>query len=183
MDFDRLLKLRMVVARVGEMDNAEWWNSQGQLGELGASVLKRGFPRTHRFAAAKSVFAIAGARCREIFDPPKSFTLWNLPASVEDEFDSRWESWIDKRTELEPFFADVAATKGQSDVAPVLLEHGLVTNEDENRVRSLKRSAESRAVQLAGLHVPSDDVLTELALAFSKSEKGTLAVPYARLED
>jgi hypothetical protein len=29
-DFDRLLKLRLVVARVGEMDLAKWGNTRGQ---------------------------------------------------------------------------------------------------------------------------------------------------------
>jgi hypothetical protein len=33
-DFDRLLKLRLVVGRVGEMDLAKWWNTRGQLGRL-----------------------------------------------------------------------------------------------------------------------------------------------------
>ena len=27
-DFDRLLKLRLVVARFGEMDLAKWWNTK-----------------------------------------------------------------------------------------------------------------------------------------------------------
>ncbi len=49
-DLDRLLKLRLVVARFGEMDLAKWWNTKGQLGRLGAAALRRGFPRTHHFA-------------------------------------------------------------------------------------------------------------------------------------
>ena len=56
-DLDRLLKLRLVVARFGEMDGARWWNTKGQLGRLGAAALRRGFPRTHRFAQARAVFA------------------------------------------------------------------------------------------------------------------------------
>ena len=31
-DLDRLLKLRLIVARFGEMDIAKWWNTKGQLG-------------------------------------------------------------------------------------------------------------------------------------------------------
>ena len=31
-NFERLLKLRLVVARHGEMDAARWWNTQGMLG-------------------------------------------------------------------------------------------------------------------------------------------------------
>jgi hypothetical protein len=34
-EVERLMKLRLVVARVGEMDLARWWNTQGQLGALG----------------------------------------------------------------------------------------------------------------------------------------------------
>jgi hypothetical protein len=49
-DFKRLFKLRLVVARHGEMDAARWWNTQGVLGPRGLSVLKRGFPKTHCFA-------------------------------------------------------------------------------------------------------------------------------------
>ena len=78
LDLAWLLKVRTVVARIGEMDLARWWNSTGQLGPQGSSVLRRGFPRTHRFAQARSVFMVAAARCTQIFDPPGSVTLWRL---------------------------------------------------------------------------------------------------------
>src|SRR5260370_39819355 len=103
-DLDRLLKLRLVVARFGEMDIARWWNTNGQVGRLGASALRRGFPRTHRFAQARSVFAVAAERCAELFDPPGCVTLWRLPEAIEEEFDSRWETWLDAASEWEPFF-------------------------------------------------------------------------------
>jgi hypothetical protein len=45
-DLERLLKLRLVIARIGEMDRAQWWNTRGQLGPLGAMALSRGLPRT-----------------------------------------------------------------------------------------------------------------------------------------
>jgi hypothetical protein len=90
-DLDHLLELRLVVARFGEMDLAKWWNTKGQLGRLGTAALRRGFPRTHRFAQARSVFAVAAHRCAEIFDPPKSVTLWSLPEALEEEFCLNWE--------------------------------------------------------------------------------------------
>jgi hypothetical protein len=37
-DLNRLLKLRVLVARFGEMDLARWWNTKGRLGKFGASV-------------------------------------------------------------------------------------------------------------------------------------------------
>ena len=55
MDLGWLLRLRLIVARCGEMDAQCWWNTEGQLGPYGAKVLKRGFPRTHHFAQARSV--------------------------------------------------------------------------------------------------------------------------------
>ena len=88
-DLAQLFKLRLVVARVGEGDLASWWNTRGQLGPMGASVLRRGFPRTYRFAQARSVFAVAAHRCDELYDPPNAVTLWQLPAEFEDDFD--WE--------------------------------------------------------------------------------------------
>lgn len=96
LDLDRLLKLRVVVARQGEMDRAKWWNTQSMLGPLGTTVLARSFPRTHWFAQAQVVFAVARSRCHELFDPPGCMTLWNLPAQVEDAFEDAWPRWADE---------------------------------------------------------------------------------------
>jgi hypothetical protein len=63
LDFERLFKLRLVVARQGEMDGARWWNTLGLLGPRGAAVLKRGFPATHLFTQARIVFTVARHRC------------------------------------------------------------------------------------------------------------------------
>ena len=41
-DLDRLVRLRVIVARVGEMDLAQWWNTKGQLGPLGAQKAQEG---------------------------------------------------------------------------------------------------------------------------------------------
>src|ERR1019366_5227105 len=103
LNLDRLLKLRLIVARFGEMDLARWWNTRGLLGRIGAAAIRRGFPRTHYFAQARSVFAVAAYRCQEIFDPPNSVTLWRLPETIEEEFEARWEHWLDHANEWNPF--------------------------------------------------------------------------------
>ena len=95
-DFERLFKLRLVVARHGEMDAAAWWNIRGILGRHGALALKRGFPSTHYFAQARIAFAVARSRCHELFDPPGCMTLWHLPAEVEDRFDEHWQDWLEQ---------------------------------------------------------------------------------------
>lgn len=95
LNLEWLLKIRTVIARIGEMDLARWWNSNGQLGPQGASVLRRGFPRTHYFAQARSVCMVAAARCAQIFDPPGSVTLWRLTDTIEERLDVLWEGWLD----------------------------------------------------------------------------------------
>ena len=148
-DLDRLLKLRLVVARFGEMDMAKWWNTKGQLGRLGASALRRGFPRTHHFAQARSVFAVAAHRCAEVFDPPGCVTLWRLPESIEEEFDARWEHWLDNAPEWAPFFQRLEALQ-TTDLVEALGSFEIVNDGDVERLVRLRRSAEGRAVPLPG---------------------------------
>jgi hypothetical protein len=94
-DLEWLLKLRVVIARCGEMDLARWWNTNGQLGNTGTSVLRRGFPRTHHFAQARSVIAVARHRCAQVFDLPGCVTLWRTTDAIEEAFETRWEDWLD----------------------------------------------------------------------------------------
>ncbi|MCP4384516.1 MAG: BrxE family protein [Hyphomicrobiales bacterium] len=175
-DVERLYRLRLVVARVGEMDLAGWWNTKGQLGSLGASVVSRGLPRTHQFARARSVFAVAAARCRDVYDPPGSVTLWDLPAEVEDELESAAERWRESATEWAAVFRDLEDCG--TDLTVELVRFGLASEADVDRVSKLRRSAEQRAVQIPGDFSGSDADLTLLALGFARGETGNLAVPY-----
>lgn len=179
---DRLLKLRLIVARFGEMDLARWWNTKGQLGRLGSSALRRGFPRTHHFAQARSVFAVAAHRCAEVFDPPGCVTLWRLPEAIEEEFDARWEQWLDNASDWAPFFEKVEALQG-SDLVSALRAFELVSDFDLEAYGKLRRTAEARAVPLSGVFSGTDDDVTLLALGFARGEPGALAVPYARRGD
>ncbi len=182
LDLDRLLKLRLVVGRVGEMDNARWWNTKGQLGRLGTAALSRGFPRTHYFAQARSVFAVAAQRCSEIFEAPESVTLWRLPEAMEQEFDARWEHWLDNAPAWTPFFQLLEALQG-TDLLGALRSFELTSERDIAAFSKLRRSAEGRAVPLPGFFGGSDDEIMLLALGFARGEPGALAVPYARRSD
>lgn len=181
-DLDRLLKFRLLIARFGEMDYARWWNSKGQLGRLGTSVLKRGFPRTHYFAQARSMFAVAAHRCAEVFDPPSSATLWRLPEALEEEFDARWEHWLDSAAEWAVFFEKLDSLPG-TDLASVLRSFEVVGDRDLDAYARLRRSAEGRAVPLPGIFSGTNDDVALLALGFARGEPGALAVPYARRAD
>lgn len=180
-DFERLFKLRLAVARHGEMDRARWWNTQGILGRRGAAVLKRGFPSTHHFAQARIVFEVAKSRCQELFDPPACMTLWNLPADVEDQFQEHWQDWIDHTDKWQPIFTLLET--GPEDLLAALSELDLLSIEQAEAARKLRRSAENRAVPLSGVHAPGDDIITLLAAGFSRGEPGAPAIPYARLAE
>lgn len=182
LDLDHVLKLRLTVGRFGEMDLAKWWNTKGQLGRLGTMALRRGFPRTHRFAAAKSVFAVAAHRSREIFDPPGCVTLWSLPPGIEEEFDARWEHWLDDASAWQPFFERIESIKGD-DLVATLQALDLVKERDVEAASRLRRSVEGRAVQLPGSFSGTAEDVTLLALGFARGEPGALAVPYMRRAD
>ena len=169
----------MLVARFGEMDAAKWWNTKGQLGSLGTAALRRGFPRTHRFAQARSVFAVAAHRCSEVFDPPECTTLWRLPEAVQEEFDARWEHWLDHAIDWQPFFQSLEAP--QIDLVEMLRVANLVNEHDTEVFSRLRRSAEGRAVALPGMFTATDDDIALLALGFARGEVAALAIPYMRL--
>jgi hypothetical protein len=179
LNFDRLLKLRLVVARFGEMDLAKWWNTRGQLGGLGTAAIRRGLPRTHYFAQARSVFAVAAHRCGEIFDPPDSVTLWRLPESVEEEFEAKWEHWLDHAAEWTPFFQGLESLQ-ERDLKVVLQSFGLVTDSESQLFSRLRLAAQGRAVPLPGSFTCTDQDVAMLALGFAHGEPGSLAVPYAK---
>jgi len=180
-DVARLFKLRLTVARFGEMDNARWWNTRGILGSLGKAAIQRGFPRTHYFAQARIAIEVARARCHEVFDPPGCVTLWHLPAELEDQFETAWHDWLDQVEGWRPFFEQLAPAPG-NDLLAYLQVAGLVSEQVAGEARGLRRSAENRAVALPGVHPTSDRLLELLAAAFSRGEPGALAVPYARVE-
>lgn len=186
-DFDLLLKLRLVVARFGEMDAARWWNTgdpkrrTALLGRAGSLLMSRGFPRTHHFAQARLVFEVARARCVEVFDPPRCVTIWNLPPLIEDQFDARWARWLEERDVWRDFFTSIEAPP--ADLLATLRELDLVGEGDLEAVSKLRRSAEGRAVPLPGVHAVTDPLVIQLAAGFSRGEPGKLAVPYARMED
>lgn len=164
------------------MDVAKWWNSNGQLGRLGAAALRRGFPRTHYFAQAHSVFAVAAYRCREYFNPPRCVTLWSLPEAIEEEFEARWEHWLDHAADWQPFFKRLETLEG-TDLVATLRAFELVTDRDIESSSRLKRSAEGRAVPLPGVFSETNEEVALLAIGFARGEVGALAVPYARREE
>lgn len=179
-DLALLFKLRLVVARLGELDFNKWWNTRGQLGSLGAAALKRGFPRTFHFAQARSVFAVASARCAEVFAAPECVTLWNLPPETEETFDATWETWIDSSAEWDAFFLSIQSP-ASGDLLVALETHGLIDASVSADIRRLRLSTGGNSVQLPSSFTGSASDLRMLAAGFAKGSPTELVVPYARV--
>ncbi|MBY3465667.1 BrxE family protein [Rhizobium laguerreae] len=178
LDLAWLCKVRVVIGRLGEMDVHRWWNTDGQLGPYGARMLSRGLPRTHYFAQAKSVFAVAAHRSLQVFNPPNCSTLWHLTGAVEDEFDSKWEAWLDDSVNWRPFFEEVAAV-GVATVPSVLASLGLVSEEEIRESEELlRRSDSNNAVPLPNVFARTRQCVSLLALGHRLSDTGDLRVPY-----
>lgn len=180
-DLVHLMRLRLVVARVGEMDNARWWNTKGLLGRLGALALKRGFPKSHPFAQARGVFSVAANRCREVFDPPDAVTLWKLPAELEDRFESMWPTWTEEPADWNPFFEKLSEVGGV-DLLTTMRDLQVIGDKEIGEAKKLRRAADNRAVPLPGTQELSRTTLTMLAAGFFRGEPGQPAIPYARID-
>lgn len=179
-DLDRLLKLRLVVARHGEMDCARWWNTNGLLGPKGKVLMGRGMPKTHLFAQARVVFSVARARSADVFRMPEAVTLWNLPAGLEDQFDSHWQEWLDHRDDWSLFFAEIEDLPS-SDLLETLQLLDLVSEDEADQATRLRRSAEGRAVPLPDAEELDGRLLALLAAGFSRGEIGKPAIPYVKV--
>jgi hypothetical protein len=182
LDLDKLLKLRLVVARFGEMDSAKWWNTRGQLGRHGTGAVRRGLPRTHYFAQARAVFAVAGHRCRELLDSPEVVTLWQLPQRLEDQFQSRWEYWIDHIAEWLGLFRSLENAPGPDLLAALRSSDAIAPSDMETLVR-LPGRVEGHILPLPQPFTGTDKDLALLALGFAHGRVGELVVPFARRGD
>lgn len=162
------------------MDVSAWWNTKGMLGRAGMAVLSRGLATTHFFAQARVAFTVAELRCKEVFDPPGSVTLWRLPTEVEDQLELKVQRWIEDPAPWNSFFTRLQDLK-DADLLGLLGSLNLLNAEQRQEAEKLRRSTERRAVQITGEHVITDDLLTLLAAGFWRGDQGQPAVPYAKV--
>lgn len=179
---ERIAKLRLVVARFGEMDRATWWNTKGMLANLGELAVSRGFVKTHLFARARAVFAVAAHRCDEVFNAPNACTLWKLPAEIEDQLEDACSHWLENP---EPWaqFLQTVNDQQSDDLLPILFSLELITAETADRVKRLRRADDSRSVPLPKNCAIDESGIALLAAAFSRGEPGKLAIPYLQVEE
>lgn len=179
-DLDLLLRCRLVIARVGEMDMLGWWNTKGLLSRMGATVLARGFPNTHRFAQARTVIAVARARCREVYALQDAVTLWDLPAEIEDAFEERWQHWIHSASDLAEVFAAIEVLPKAVSIPEALTRIAGIPASAVDRLESLRRGPDGRSVPITGITAIDGPAIGVLACAFARGELSQLAVPVAR---
>lgn len=157
-DITAFARLRLAVARFGEMDRAKWWNTKGMLTNVGAFAVSRGFTKTHLFARARAVFAVGAHRCDEVFTPPDGCTLWKLPAELEDQFEDAWSQWLEDPEPWTEFLAALNENKS-ADLLDTLSGLDVVTEQVVEEVKKLKRSNDFRSVR-----VPDTSELDEASI-------------------
>lgn len=183
-DLIQLAKLRICVARFGEMDRAGWWNSKGMLGSSGRSVLSRGLPRTAPFAQARVACAVAAHRCQELFAPPECLTLWNLSPEIENALEGSWPLWS---SDLEgdgggwKSFFDRVASRDGDDLCGELAQEGLLDEAVRKELSGLPTGAGGSSIALPGTGELTPGTAQLLAGAFSLNPNRELAVPYLRI--
>jgi hypothetical protein len=176
-DIERIAKLRLVVARFGEMDREKWWNTRGVLSNLGELAISRGNAKTHLFARALIVFSVAAHRCDEIFNPTDAFTLWKLPAEIEDRLQDAWSQWLEDPAPWTEFLNRVNQEQS-NDLLQILLKLDLITDATADRVKRMRRADDFRSVPITETASIDEGTVALLAAAFSRGETGKLAVPY-----
>lgn len=174
---EQIAKLRLVVARFGEMDRAKWWNTKGMLANLGEMAISRGFAKTHLFARARAVFAVASHRCDEIFNPPEACTLWKLPPPIEEKLQDAWAKWLEQPAPWEEFLQQLHQQPG-NDLLQILRALDLITESTAEQVKRLRRADDARSVPLATAPFCDEATASLLAAAFARGETGKLAVPW-----
>lgn len=182
-DFDRLFRLRLVVARYGEMDAVRWGNTRDAArrtalqGRSGSILMSRGFPRTHRFAQARLVFEVSRALCAEVFNPPGCVTLWSLPAAIGNQFDARWARWLEDREAWQEFFLALEPPPAKAALRDLLSAAAPMANKGrkpKGRSAQLRTSA-SKPLPAAAPATTPDTVLDEATLPAVKDAVASVA--------
>jgi len=103
-----------------------------------------------------------------------------LPAELEDEFDSCWAGWTESADQWTDFFQQLQSVKGP-DLLAVLSDLGVITPDEVQLTRKLRREAENRAVRIPDVKSIDRATVSLLAAGFFRGEPGEPAIPYARI--
>ena len=171
LDLARLLRLRLVVARFGEMDHARWWNTKGQLGRYGAAalaVVSRARTSSLRRAPCSPSRPTAAPRSSS---RRSRHALATPPEAIEEEFDARWEHWLDHAEPMDATSSRSSSRSRATTSSRPCAASSLVSDADADafgRPRAARRRVERwRCPRLFSRH--DDDVALSRS-AFARGE-------------
>lgn len=105
--------------------------------------------------------------CSQIFEPPGCVTLWRLPEAIEEEFDARWDHWLDEAASWQPFFGKLE-NRQSTDLITTPRVFEVVFDRGVEAFSRLWLSTEGWAVTLPGVFSATDDGVDLLALGFAR---------------
>lgn len=181
-DYGWLLRLRLLIARYGEMDSARWWNTNGVMGKYGAIALSRGFPKTQALVRGRIAMEAAKQRCNDVFQVPGCITLWSLPPEVEDGVEQHVNTCLNDNSGVLTFLQELESVENVG-LGAILQSTGFVSQEYLAKVLSIPLSGDARTIAIPGTHSVNAVTVALLAAGFTRSDIGRLIVPYARLEN
>jgi hypothetical protein len=175
-NLESLFYCRLIVGRYGEMDIARWWNTSGILSSLGSKVASRGLPRTEYYGRARALFAVAQQRTRQYFSPPESFTLWSLPPAVENALDEAMIRWAHEGRAW-PAIEEALVGLKFGGIEKALQDANVATEQITGLVPKLKVGQEGKSILLPQSSRITDETVSLLAAAFSRSKPESLLLP------
>ena len=178
-DITRLFKLRLVVARAGELDVDGWWSAEHLLTSRGSYVYGRSFPRTHWFAQARVAFEAARHACAAIRLPGRAITLWTLPPEIEEALDQQRNKWLRNPDEWAPFFASLETEVHSGGLLPALVQGDLISPAAAEQVERLSPEPGGALISLPRPEGSLEDTLSLLAAGFAKGSARSLVLPFA----
>jgi hypothetical protein len=179
-ELSTFLKLRLAIARYGEMDRSGWWNTRGVMGRQGQTLIERGFPRTHALVQSRIVFEVAKVRCDQVFSAPETITLWDLPAELEDHFESHWSEWLEQGDRWQRFMERVDEVM-DGGMIEGLTTLELIDERHRTRAADVQANEKAKSVRVGNAEEVDLDLLKVLATGFAAGQAGNLVVPYASL--
>lgn len=105
-----------------------------------------------------------------------------ITTAIEEQFETQWATWTEQHEQWEDFFEKLQDVQG-IDLLSTMLDLEVITSDEAQEARRLRRADDNRAVPLPGVHEPSRETVTLLAAGFFRGEPGEPAVPYARMEN
>lgn len=174
-----LLRNRLAVARVGERDIFQWWESNA-LTEEGQYALGRLFRQTSTWAGIELAVESARSRHDALVPPGIRITLFNLGPEIEDAFTS-WLRRAKVENRLDAVELPIVSEASRATVADAFRALGVAIEETKPKEIG-DRAIHVGEIGLDELRTDALRVVRTLLGAYVKSSKGRFLAPYVTLK-